>query len=731
VKKYGVLRKIIAVILVLAMIIGVDSFSVLAEEESVEESFEESVGDVSDIETDETDIVVNKKGDEEDVLGVVSMSQSEYDSKMNAFINDSRWKDGTSWKNETETDHGENSKLGPGKAWSCIAYAYDFVKYMYNLDGVASGQKYNGTSSIKAGDTIRINGRHTFVVLGRNGNNLYTAEGSYSNRVWVSDSIYKIVDNNTISRESTNYTMSYGYHYVDLTSGTSDTTADISLWGINDGDTFSGTVKLRAKRSDSLDNHYAVFYIDDVVITGYLSADSNGFFSVEVNTTNYSNGNHKLSIYYANTYAGDWDTRTIVFSNDNGGNSDVGNHNAVICLESVTSELDRVTVKGWAYDPDSPSESIQVYAYTDNGSVNQEEYDLGLTNIYNADVNNKYGLTGYHAFCGTFSTKKIGTVKISVHAVGIGQGYWDAKEAYIYIESKEEYSNKHSARIFIDKISGGVKEVTVSGWAYDPDIPSEPVEVQAWIENNCYYSGKTNIYLSSINSTYGLTGYHGFNITFPVNDKTGNRNVDMKAVNLDKGYWGSVTQSCYILEDKESSSSSTKGGSSSSSKDLTLDDKVDTSSVEKVKSKSGTTFFVGDSLIVDLTGIDPEKIHVKGRAGRYEVVTDSVSGKRVGVVSALKKGTVKLYTLDGKKKKTVWVLKAESPKLKSTLKLKKGKAKKLKVSGTKLTPDSWSSSKEEVVSVKKDGTVVAKTPGKSYVKAMIGTHTFTCIVTVI
>ena len=57
--------------------------------------------------------------------------------------------------------------------------------------------------------------------------------------------------------------------------------------------------------------------------------------------------------------------------------------------------------------------------------------------------------------------------------------------------------------------------------------------------------------------------------------------------------------------------------------------------------------------------------------------------------------------------------------------------KKLKVSGTKLTSDSWSSSKEEVVSVKKDGTVVAKTPGKSYVKATIGTHTFTCVVTVI
>ncbi len=69
--------------------------------------------------------------------------------------------------------------------------------------------------------------------------------------------------------------------------------------------------------------------------------------------------------------------------------------------------------------------------------------------------------------------------------------------------------------------------------------------------------------------------------------------------------------------------------------------------------------------------------------------------------------------------------------MKSALNLKMGKTKKLKVSGTKRTPDSWSSSNEDVVSVKNDGTLIANKPGKSYVKATIGTHTFTCVVTVI
>ena len=89
----------------------------------------------------------------------------------------------------------------------------------------------------------------------------------------------------------------------------------IQLWGIEEKSEWSGIVKLWAKRGDNDNNHYAIFYIDDVPITGHISSDSNGFFSVEVDTRNYKNGNHQLSIYYANTAAGDWDVKIIVFKN--------------------------------------------------------------------------------------------------------------------------------------------------------------------------------------------------------------------------------------------------------------------------------------------------------------------------------------------------------------------------------------------------------------------------------
>ena len=142
----------------------------------------------------------------------------------------------------------------------------------------------------------------------------------------------------------------------------------------------------------------------------------------------------------------------------------------------------------------------------------------------------------------------------------------------------------------------------------------------------------------------------------------------------------------------------------------------------KVTKAMGTTFFVDDSLVVSLSGVDPEDLYVKGRSGKYRLVRDSVSGKKVGVVTALKKGTIKLYKMEGKKKKTVCVLKAEQPKLKSFFNIKVGKTKKLKVSGTKSVPDGWKSSNNSVVEVHKNGILIANAPGTANIVAEIGNH---------
>lgn len=138
---------------------------------------------------------------EDDADRLASMSQSEYDSKMNGFINDGRWKNGVSWPKN-----------------GCVLYSYKWVDYMYGLDGPARGTKYTGTSNIRSGDVLRLSCGHTIIVLKRDGNSLYTAEGDFSRKVRITDSAYSITGSGKIHEKVTggDYGLTHGYHYVDI-----------------------------------------------------------------------------------------------------------------------------------------------------------------------------------------------------------------------------------------------------------------------------------------------------------------------------------------------------------------------------------------------------------------------------------------------------------------------------------------------------------------------------------
>ena len=91
----------------------------------------------------------------------------------------------------------------------------------------------------------------------------------------------------------------------------------VTLWGVNDYDTFSGNVQLWGKRFDNDSNHYAVFYIDDKPQTGHLGADSSGYFSFWLNTRELSNGTHSLRIKYVNSTSLVTDEKEIKIYNVN------------------------------------------------------------------------------------------------------------------------------------------------------------------------------------------------------------------------------------------------------------------------------------------------------------------------------------------------------------------------------------------------------------------------------
>ncbi len=224
----------------------------------------------------------------------------------------------------------------------------------------------------------------------------------------------------------------------------------VELCGVNEGATYSGVTTFRARRFEGDSNHYLYFYIDDDRVSGMLSADKNGYFSVEVDTKKYSNGNHQLKCYYANSLAGWSDTKTIKIENKhyklyldpNGGSfSDGGTQ--------------KITVSDDLIQGDKTGSSISNYAPTRDGYEFDAWYDEpeGGTIIYDADgksVNDgKYWNTVY-----------IGDQNLTVYA------HWKNAETTNQSEEnttwQEEYTYElKDGNIYLQLYKGAETEITV------------------------------------------------------------------------------------------------------------------------------------------------------------------------------------------------------------------------------------------------------------------------------
>lgn len=132
-------------------------------------------------------------------------------SKIDQFLADGRWANGTSW------GYYQRPKLSSYDSIGCCAFTADYVKYVYGKDSPRSGAKFTSTSEIRGGDVLEIDG-HWLVVLSRSGNTLKVAEGNV--RVKGSDVTRVSTDTWTISGNSLknkyeNYyrALISGYHY--------------------------------------------------------------------------------------------------------------------------------------------------------------------------------------------------------------------------------------------------------------------------------------------------------------------------------------------------------------------------------------------------------------------------------------------------------------------------------------------------------------------------------------
>ncbi len=90
-------------------------------------------------------------------------------------------------------------------------------------------------------------------------------------------------------------------------------------------------------------------------------------------------------------------------------------------LDRCEALSDRILVEGWAYDPDVPSESVDVYAYvyTDEACTQELKHVSMWANHSRPDVNTAQGITGDHGFHGYIPISDAGTYYVKFMAIDI------------------------------------------------------------------------------------------------------------------------------------------------------------------------------------------------------------------------------------------------------------------------------------------------------------------------
>lgn len=160
-------------------------------------------------------------------VGLESTDNSTFD----AFINDPRWTHGVYWWGDYTG--GKEPEISPWGSSGCGAYAADFAKYCFNSNSPRYGEEFHDVNQVRAGDVIHIgyNDNGHWLVVQKNGNSLYTAEGNYSSHVRIGWCY--TVSGDRFAEDSRHFDV--GYHF-----GSSPSPQISYTVNLNDGDYLKG-----------------------------------------------------------------------------------------------------------------------------------------------------------------------------------------------------------------------------------------------------------------------------------------------------------------------------------------------------------------------------------------------------------------------------------------------------------------------------------------------------------
>lgn len=200
----------------------------------------------------------------------------------------------------------------------------------------------------------------------------------------------------------------------------------------------------------------------------------------------------------------------------------VGGRNPVGSLDVLSVSGDTVHLRGWAFDPDRPGSGITVSVHRDGVGVGR----FG-TGVRRSDINRVYGITGDHGYSIALKTGP-GKHTFGVYGINLGGGSGNP------LIGSGSVTVGSAPRGSLDSVvTGPNSTIRVRGWAYDPDQPAAEIKVAVYRDDVGLAWFPTGRRRSDVNSTFGITGHHGFDISIP--SPPGNHSVRVYAINVAGG----------------------------------------------------------------------------------------------------------------------------------------------------------------------------------------------------
>jgi hypothetical protein len=168
-------------------------------------------------------------------------------------------------------------------------------------------------------------------------------------------------------------------------------------------------------------------------------------------------GTHSVCAYAINVGPGSSNThlgcRSVTVSSNPGG-----------AQERATAIGTTVTVSGWTVDPDAPSQALSVHVYADGRPQ------------FAVVADQPHPTANGHGFVGTLTLSE-GTHSVCTYAINVGAGSSNTQLGCATVKV-----SAHDPSGALDTATAAGTTVTMTGWAVDPDVPAQALQVHVYAD---------------------------------------------------------------------------------------------------------------------------------------------------------------------------------------------------------------------------------------------------------